>query len=119
LGFVRVKGLIGRSAEELREVEFLIDTGSRYTLLPPDLARSLDITPAVTTKAVLADSRTVELAVGVACLRLLDREGAILVGILQVPVPILGVMALETLGLKVDPVNGKLEYAWPFGPAAL
>ena len=119
MGFVRVTGLFGANQEAAREVEFLVDTGSRYTVIPPNLARDLGITPTVTTSALLADSRTVEMDMAAAHLKLMDREGAVLVGILEVPIPLLGVMSLETLGLKVNPVSEALEHAWPFGPALL
>lgn len=119
MGFVRVKGLIGRSAEELREVEFLADSGSFFTLLPPELARSLGILPSVTARVVLADRRMVTIGTAMAYLKLGDREGAVPVGLLEVPMPLLGVSALEALGLKVDPVDGTLEPTRPFGPAAL
>jgi hypothetical protein len=33
--------------------------------------------------------------------------------------PLLGVTALEALGLKVNPVAETLEYARPYGPAVL
>ncbi len=119
MGFVRVTALIGRSQEQAQEIEFLVDTGSRYTVLPPSLARELGLAPTVTTKLMLADRRTVEVGTAMAYLRLEDREGAVPVAMLDVPMPLLGVTALEILGLKVDPVNGVVEHAWPFGPAAL
>jgi predicted aspartyl protease len=38
---------------------------------------------------------------------------------MDVPMPLLGASALESLGLKVDPVEEVLEHSRPFGPAAL
>ena len=119
MGLVKVKGVIGGSVEQAKEVEFLTDSGSFYTLLPPALAYELAIKPMVTTRVTLADSRTVEIGVGIAYLRLLDREAAVPVGVLDVPLPLLGVTALEGLGLKVDPAKGTVEHSRPFGPAAL
>lgn len=119
MGFVRVKGLIGRSQESAQEVEFLVDTGSWYTVISPDLASDLGITPTVVTQAILANSSRVEMGTSMAYLRLSDREGAVPVGILEVPYPLLGVSSLEALGLKVNPVDETLEHKWPFGPAVL
>jgi predicted aspartyl protease len=119
MGFVSVKGLIGRSQEAAQEVEFLVDTGSRYTVISPDLARDLSIPPTVVTQAILANSSRVDMGTAMAYLKLLDREGAVPVGMLEVPVPLLGVTALELLGLRVDPVREVIEYSWPFGPAVL
>jgi len=119
MGLVKVKGHIGIRQDSLREVEFLADTGSFYSFLPPSLAASLGITFPVTTRVILADSRITEALVGVAYLRLMDREGGVLVTSMNVPMPLLGASALETLGLKVNPVEETLEHSRPFGPAAL
>lgn len=52
---------------------------------------------------------------GVAYLRLANREGGVIVGSLDVPLP----LALEILGLKVNPTRETIEYSRPFGLAAL
>jgi predicted aspartyl protease len=119
MGLVMVIADIGVSQDQLREVEFLVDTGSFYTFLTPGLASDLGITLPVKSRVVLADSRTVEADVGVAFLRLMDREGGILVATMEVPTPLLGASALEVLGLKVNPVDETLEYSRPFGASAL
>ena len=119
MGLVTTTAEIGLSAESLTAVEFLIDTGSLYTFLPPDLAEALGLSFPVNSTVVLADRRTVEVPVGVAFLRLADREGGVMVATMDVPMPLLGVIALEVLGLKVDPVAETLEHTRPFGPAAL
>jgi predicted aspartyl protease len=78
MGVVKVKGEIGLRQDKLHEVESLVDTGSLYTFLLPDLASELGIDFTVTSRVVLADNRTVEVPVGVAYLRLGDREGVLL-----------------------------------------
>ena len=119
MGLVKAKGRIGLKESNLQEVEFLVDTGSFYTFLTPGLAATLGISFPVTSKVIMADSRTVEVQVGVALLRIGDREGGVIVASMDVPMPLLGASALEALGLKVDPVAETLEYSRPFGPAAL
>lgn len=119
MGLVMVTGQIGLRADNLQEVEFLVDTGSLYTFLPPDLATRLGIVPTTTGRIILADSRTMEVGLAMAYLKLLDREGGIPAGMLDVPVPLLGVTALEILGLKVNPTEETLESSRSFGPAAL
>ena len=116
---VRVRALIGRNKDELREVEFLVDTGSFYTVLPPELATDLGISAALNTEVTLADRRKVEIGVGSAYLRWDDRQGAVPIGIMDVPMPLLGATALEGLGRKVNPVEGTLEHSRPFGPFVL
>ena len=119
MGLVTTTGEIGLEADSLVEGEFLVDTGSLYTFLPPDLATTLGLSFPVKSTVVLADRRTVEVPVGVAFLRLADREGGVIVATMDVPMPLLGAIALEVLGLKVDPVTETLEHTRPFGPAAL
>jgi len=93
----------------LKKVEFLIDSGCFCALLSPALAHELAVKPMVTTRATLANSRTVEIRVGIAYVHLLDREAALPVGVLGVPLPLLGVTALEGLVLKADPAKRTLE----------
>ena len=117
MGLVTTTAEIGLEADSLTEVEFLVDTGSLYTFLPPDLASTLGLSFPVHSNVVLTDRRTMEVPVGVAFLRLADREGGVMVATMDVPMPLLGVIALEVLGLKVDPVSDTLEHTRPFGPA--
>jgi hypothetical protein len=55
----------------------------------------------------------------VAYLKLADREGGIIVASMDVPMPLLGATELEILGLRVNPVEERVEHSRPFGPAAL
>ena len=119
MGLVKAKALIGANREDLHEVEFLVDTGSLYTFLTPELASTLGIDLPLTSQVILADHRTKEVPVGVAYLSLEGREGGIILAVMDVPMPLLGATALEILGLKVNPVEETLELSRPFGPAAL
>ena len=119
MGLVKIRAYMGLVEDDLEEVEFLVDTGSFYSFVTPALASQMGITFPVTSRVVLADSRTPEVPLGVAYLRLMDREGGILVAAMDVPMPLLGASALEALGFKVNPVDETLEYSRPFGPAAL
>jgi len=119
MGFVRVRGLIGRRKATAREVEFLVDSGSFYTVIPPRLAGAMGLEPQETTVLTLADKRTVEAGITVAYIKLLDRDGVLPVAILDVPEPLLGVTALEGLGLRIDPATGELQHSRPYGLAVL
>jgi clan AA aspartic protease len=119
MGLVKVKGEIGLRQDNLEEIEFLVDTGSLYTFLPPDLASGLGTNFTVPSQVVLADRRSLEVLVGVAYLRLAGREGGIIVASMDVPMPLLGATALEILGLNINPVEETVEHSRPFGPAAL
>jgi len=119
MGYVRVKALIGSSKDNVKEVGLLVDTGSFYTILPPSLAKELGIMAQLTTELTLADKCIVKAGMSLAYMKLLDREGVLPVAILDAPEPLLGTTALEGLGVKVDPLTGKLEYSRSFGLAVL
>lgn len=119
MGYVRVRGLLGASKVNAVEVEFLVDTGAFYTIIPPALSSKLGIESKLKTKLTLADKREVEAFVSLAYMKLLDREGILPVAILDSPEPLLGTTALEGLGLRVDPATGNLEHSRPYGLAAL
>ena len=119
MGITTVTALIGPDQDHPQEVEFMVDTGSLYTFVTPQMAQRLGIRPTTRTRVVTADRRIAEVGVAAGFLRLMDREGGILVGVMDVPIPLLGVISLEVLGLKVNPVEESLEYARPFGPMAL
>ena len=119
MGLATVTTQIGSSQESLGEMEFLVDTGAFYSFLPAGLGAAMGISFPVTSKVVLADSRTIEVQIGVAYLGIGDREGGVIVAAMDVPMPLMGVSVLEVLGLKVDPVTETIEASRPFGPEAL
>jgi len=120
MGYVRVKGFIGNPAGTIvKEIYFLADTGAFYTTISPSLAKELDVKPIAKTKLTLADKRSVEVDTALAYVKILDREAVFQIAILDVPEPLLGVTALEGLGVKVDPNTGKVEYSRPYGVALL
>jgi predicted aspartyl protease len=119
MGFVWTNALIGKDAANTREIRFLVDSGSFYTVLPPALVDELELATTFTVPAIVADSRVLRLPLGAAYLRIEDREAGVMIGSLNVPQPLLGVSALEALGYKIDPVNERLAQTRPFGPAIL
>lgn len=114
MGVVRIMGRIGRNREELREVEFMVDAGSFYTILSPGLCAELELYLPLRERIVTADSRTLEIEMGPAHIEIDGRQAGILVGKMDVPAALLGVSALEALGFKVNPVDGTLEPTRPF-----
>ncbi len=116
---MRVECFIGRDSDHLEEVTFFVDTGAFYTMLPPRLRNLLGIETTLRVPVITADSRVVQVRLGVAYLRIEDRAGGVPVGEMEVPEPLLGVTALEALGFKVNAVEGRLERDRPYGPAVL
>ena len=114
MGIVKVVAEIGSTNESLHEVEFIVDTGAFYTFLPPAICEALGLHMPLRERVTTADNRELLIEAGVAHIKINGREGATLVGKLDVPLPLLGVVALESLGYKVDPVSGVLEQTRPF-----
>jgi clan AA aspartic protease len=114
MGIVKVVAEIGPNSESLQEIEFIVDTGAFYTFLSPAMCDQLALHMPLRERVTTADDRELVIEAGVAHIRINGREGATLVGKLGVPAPLLGVVALESLGYKVDPVKGVLEETRPF-----
>jgi len=114
VGLLKITGQIGRTEDQLVEAEFLFDTGGSYTAIPPRLRQQLGLIPGTPARTQLADSSIVDIELTWAYLRLNGREGSVPVEIIDVPEPMIGVTALEALGMKVNPVSGELEVVWPF-----
>jgi len=99
-----------------KRVKMLVDTGSTYIVLNPEVIKELGLieTP-YTVELVLADKRKVRAKLFLAEVEVHGRRGPAFVAELDTPTPLLGVYALETLGLKVNPTTGKLEEISPEG----
>jgi predicted aspartyl protease len=119
MGHVRVRGLIGRTRTKTKDVEFLVDTRAFYTVVMPSLAKELGLEAQEISELTLADKRTAQAGITVAYMKLLDRGGVLPIAIMETPEPLLGVTALEGLGLKVDPTTGELQHSRPYGLAAI
>jgi clan AA aspartic protease len=86
-------------------VHLLVDTGATYTLLPDDLVQRLGMARSPRTVCVtLADGSQKSFQLGTVLVRLEQREAGATVLIAPAgSEPLLGVEALEALGLAVDP----------------
>jgi clan AA aspartic protease len=114
MGHVYVKARVGAANDHLREIEFMVDTGAFYTVLPPDLCAELGLEMRLKERLVTADSREIVIELAMAHIELDGRAAGILIGKMSVPEPLLGVSALEALGFKVNPVDGVLEPTRPY-----
>ncbi len=90
--------------------EFLVDTGAIDCLAPAKLMRKIGIKPTRKETYELADGSSVELPVGFARIRFMGDETVtkMVFGADDVE-PILGVVALESTGIGVDPVTRTLR----------
>jgi clan AA aspartic protease len=96
-------------ADKAITTRMLVDTDATLSVIPPRLAKALGIKrPRRSVRVHLADGKRVRLGADVAVLQIDGREApTILVG--KVDEPILGVEALEALGLVVDPRKKRLS----------
>ena len=107
--------IIVRGRKE-KKIRGLVDTGATYIVLDPESIKELELTPTgFEAELVLADKRRVKTKIYVGEAEAEGRRGPVLVAELDVPVPLIGVYALETLRLKPNQVTGKLEVVGPEG----
>lgn len=116
MGFVRVPVTLFSSSTNGHEptvVETLVDTGAIFCLYPRSLLERLGVQPSGKRAFRAIDGRPIEREVGVVEIEV---EGTRPPG--PVPVifgeetdsPVLGVTALESMGLAVDPTSGTLQH---------
>lgn len=99
-----------------KNVRVLVDTGSAYIVMDPKTISEVGLheTP-FKVELTLADKRKVKAKLYLAEVEAETRKAPVFVAELDVPTPIMGTYALETLGLKPNPVTGKLEVVGPEG----
>jgi len=101
--------------EKTATVRMLVDTGAIYSVISPRLARALGIKrPRRSVAVTLADGRRVRLGADLAVIKIDGREAPTTILVGNVDEPILGVEALEALGLAVDPAKKRLTPSRPY-----
>ena len=112
---VRVHQEVRVRAERAMTIRMLVDTGATFSVVPRRLARALGIRrPRRSVSVRLADGRRVRLGADVAIIRIDGREAPATLLVGDVDEPILGVEALEALGLVVDPRKKRLSPSRPY-----
>jgi aspartyl protease family protein len=103
------KCLFGRN-ERGDEMKVLVDTGATFTVIPKVLAERLGVPKLRKERVKLAtNGMEVKAEEGVVHVKIKEREAPTTVLIMDCEEPLLGVEALETLGLKVNPETEELE----------
>lgn len=104
------------SAVNQEELTMMVDTGATYSLISPALADRLGVVRFPGRIPVtLADGRRLDADMGMVRVEIGDRAGATAAVIAECPEPLLGVEALEVLGLAVDPTSGTVKPTRPYG----
>ena len=98
-----------RSARAHQDVEFLVDSGAVYSLVPTRVLRRLGLRPYRTETFTLADGTKVSRKVGDAYFEIDGNRGpAPVIFGEQGDEPLLGVTALESMGFVLDPFKRRL-----------
>ncbi len=108
MGHVTVRAVF-RGKETLSFDSILVDTGASFTVLPLEVAEKHLIETPFSVDLKLGDGRSVKARVFVAEAEIEGRRGPVRVLAFPGAVPVVGVDTLETLGLKVNPITGKIE----------
>ena len=105
---VRVSSPVEDSPFE--ELDFLVDTGARLSVVPREVLEGLGLRPHSHMTFTLADGSHIERDVGNAGFEFEGRKGAspVIFGE-EGDATVLGVTTLEGLGLYVDPVRRQLK----------
>jgi len=114
MGFVHINVALENVANPSarREIELLVDTGALYSMVPASVLRELGMEPRVQVEFELADGSRIRRDVGEARFYFngLSAVSRVIFGD-ESDAGVLGVVALEELGLEVDPVNKQLRPA--------
>ena len=112
MGFTHVTIRLVNPSDSKRhlDVQFLVDSGAIYTFVPKKILTDLGISPHSRRSFVLANGDKFERWIGTADVVYGKRRGAATVVFGEKgDFPLLGVTALEALGLILDPVKRKLK----------
>ena len=109
MGHVYVQASL-RGPKKAKSVKMLVDTGATYLMIPPRLADELGAIklPGRIPPSYAKGGRE-ELEATAVMIELEGRVGGAIALIGASDEPLLGVEALEALGLKVDPSTGRVE----------
>ncbi len=110
MGITYIEGQVKGASERPETVNFLIDSGATYSLLPKKVWEKIELKPKRKLKFALADGTIIERGVSEAFVSFPQGEA-------HTPVilgeegddPLLGVVTLEILGLVFNPFNRSLQ----------
>ena len=96
--------------DETQTVEFLIDSGAVYSVVPAEILEGLGIRPLTEQSFRLADGTRISRRKGVAVFKYGDRiGGADVIFGEEGDYSLLGAFTLEALGLSLDPLRRELR----------
>jgi len=112
VGLTYVEGVVTGLSGTSRTVRFMVDSGAKYSLLPPADWRALGLAPKRRMTFVLADGTQIERDVSECHIALPQGEGHTPVILGEVgDEALLGAVTLEILGFVLNPFNRTLQPA--------
>ena len=110
LTVLRLKVANPASPKISKELEFLVDSGAIYSVVPAAELKKLGIRPLVTEEFRLADGSRITRRKGIALFRYGERVGGadVIFG-QRGDSQLLGALTLEALGLALDPLKRELK----------
>ena len=112
MGVVNANVVISNPADQDRSWEgvFLVDTGATDSFVLRQHLEAIGLKPEAQRTYLLADGTEVEMDIAVARIELMGEivGGTVLFGNADTD-PLLGITALESLGIEVDPLNQRLK----------
>ena len=112
MGIINADVIISNPADRNKrwEGQFLVDTGATDSLVPRQYLEAIDIHPEAQRTYELADGSEIRMDVAIARIELMGEivGGTVLFGDENTE-PLLGVTALESLGIEIDPLNQRLK----------
>jgi len=102
--------MYGKDPSKSQQVELLVDTGSTYTWTSRSILEDLSIKPVTVRNFRTIDGRTLKREVGEVVMEYSDERATRMVVFAETgDAEVLGVDALEGLGLEVDPLTRELR----------
>lgn len=110
MGLTYVEGVVAGPSGKSPPVQFLVDSGATYTLLPNSVWREIGLAPKRTHTFALADGTLVERQISEChiTLDLGDGHTPVILGE-EGDEPLLGAVTLEILGLVLNPFTRSLH----------
>lgn len=109
LTYVKAKVFSSTSSKKKRDIQFLVDSGVVYSVLPESVWKSLRLKPMRKVDFTLADGTTLSSFVAEASFELHDKRGTspvVLGG--KEDAPLLGMVTRKILGLMMNPLTREL-----------
>ena len=111
MGITYVHGVVRGTDGQEQTVDFLVDSGASYSLLPERVWKAIGLTPKRELEFRLADGTAVRRGVSECYFVLEHGEGhaPVILGVLGDDQALLGVVTLENLGLVFNPFSRTLQ----------